>query len=56
MTTYLDILPLDICVHIYNIYLIGLVNSDEFKQCRRDLLRRQLQKSLSQKQLRQLGF
>jgi len=56
MTTYLDILPVEICAHIYRIYLVNIVNSIEFKSIHRRLLRTRLQKNLSQKQLHQLGF
>ena len=56
MTTYLDLLPVEICSRIYSIYLADMVNSAEFKYAHRQLLHRRLQKNLSQKQLRQLGF
>jgi len=56
MTTYIDILPEEICASIYHTYLLQLVNSNEFETQRRAFLIRYLQKQLSQKQLRQLGL
>jgi hypothetical protein len=56
MTTYLDILPVEIQTRIYNIYLVGLIHSDEFKHIRVEFLYRRLRKTLSQKQLCQLGL
>lgn len=56
MTTYIDLLPEELSATIYLIYMNNLINSSEFKKQYRHIKLRRLQKTLSQKQLRQLGI
>jgi len=56
MNNYIDILPTEVSNNIYMCILRDLIHSDEFTKVRQGILRKQLQKCKSQKQLRQLGL
>ena len=51
---YIDNLPEEISSLIYHFYLLEIINSNEFKNKRRDLLITFLSRNKSQKQLRHL--
>jgi len=56
MNTWIDILPDELSNKIFMILLNKIVKDNEFKNRRRELIIKRLQKTLSQKQLRQLGL
>ena len=56
MVTWIDLLPEELSNKIFMNLLIQIVKDNEFKKKRKKLITLRLQKTLSQKQLRQLGL